>query len=134
MSSLLHTFVMRLHARPGAAIDAIERLEARIQRRLPDDDTAFLLLSNGGEGRLEKGYVSLWSIQEIAELNEEYRIQTYLPEVVAIGTDGGGVCYALDYATSDRPSLITVPLGDLDAHSVTRLGRGFLEGISTLMT
>ncbi|MDW8215025.1 MAG: RHS repeat-associated core domain-containing protein [Roseiflexaceae bacterium] len=29
---------------------------------------------------------------------------------------------------------ITVPLGDLDAHSVTRLGRSFLEGVSTLMT
>lgn len=55
MSSLLHALVMRLHARSGAAIDAIERLEARIQRRLPDDDTAFLLPSNGGEGHLEKG-------------------------------------------------------------------------------
>lgn len=38
---------MRLHAQPGAAIDDIERLEERLQRRLPDDYTAFLLLSSG---------------------------------------------------------------------------------------
>ena len=57
-------------------------------------------------------------------LNGDYQIGKYLPNVIGIGSNRGGDCYALDYRSdTESPPLVQVPFGDLAPESVTILGR-----------
>jgi hypothetical protein len=76
--------------------------------------------SDGGEGLIGRHYLSLWRADELAPLNRDYKVRERLPHVVAIGTDGGGVCYAFDFAAQSR--LIRVSLGDLCSSSIEPCG------------
>lgn len=74
-------------------------------------------------GKIGNRYLSLWKIEELVELNEDYQIKKYIPGIVSIGTDGREFCYAFDYRNnSSIPNFIEVPLGDLDSNSIVTLG------------
>lgn len=58
---------------------------------LPDDYKEFMSWSNGGEGNIGSQYLSLWKIEDVIQLNNDYQVQKYLSgKSLAIGTDGGG--------------------------------------------
>ena len=102
-------------------------------RELPKDYLRFLQWSNGGEGQVGSSYLSIWPVEELEELNQVYSIQRYLPEVVAIGSDGGGKGYGLDYVAPPEVRLVRFPFGDLDRASVELLGASFQDGLKNLL-
>ena len=55
--------------------------------------------SNGGEGFSDdKGYLILWRVEELAQLNEQYEVEIDAPGFIVFGTNGGGEAYAFDRA------------------------------------
>ncbi len=115
--------------KPGASMDDIMRTEDVLGVRFPADYQSFLRWSNGGEGDIGGRHFALWDVDSIPRLNRDYALDRYLPGVVGIGTDGGGICYALDYSAGpDAPKFVHIPLGDLDPAAVV-LGHSFQDGL-----
>ena len=119
-----------LYKSPEATIQQIKAVAQSISYKLPDDYIELLLWSNGVEGFIGEEYWVLWSIEEINELNLAYQIGDYLPGLLAIGSDGGGECIALDYRFQNpEPALVRVPFGDLSPESIIQIGNTLGEGI-----
>ena len=93
-------------------------VEEQLHIVFPEDYLEFLKWSNGGEGYIEKNYVSLWKVEDVEVLNREYQIQTYLLKgYLGIGTDGGGICYG--FCLEKQFAIFKCPLGDLDINEIT---------------
>ena len=97
--TILELFSRNHRIPPGAAPHDIADLERAIGRRLPDDYKGYLASCDGGAHELGSEYIELWPTREIPMLNSYYEIQRWLPDVVGIGSDGGGTCFALAYGT-----------------------------------
>jgi hypothetical protein len=111
------------YRRSAAKPEDIDRAQYYFGVWFPEEYREFLLWSNGGECVFVNGMVSMWSAEELAELNHGYRIQQNIPRLVAIGSDGGSTCYALDYADStQQPAVVQVDFSDLDASEVINCG------------
>jgi hypothetical protein len=121
--------------RGGASAEQIGHAEAALKVQFPPDYWSFLSWSNGGEGQIGSRYLSIWSSDEIRKLNDDYQIGRYLPGVVGIGTDGGSLCYALDYrANAEVPRLVQCALGDLDLASIVLLAPTFRSFIKASLS
>lgn len=90
---------------PPASVEEIQDLETRLQMSLPEDFVALLGETNGAE----VGFVRIvWSINEIAENNEELRsqvriggeLQAYMPvdHLFFFGEAGNGDLFAFPIA------------------------------------
>ncbi|WP_081752884.1 SMI1/KNR4 family protein [Kallotenue papyrolyticum] len=130
IQQLIDEISKNLDAEPPATEDMIREAESLAGYSFPEDYKSFLMWSNGSEGQVGGRYVSLWNVGRLRELNDGYGINLYLPGVLAIGTDGGGQGYALDFRSSaTSPAFIQVPLGDLNFDSITILEDSFFEGM-----
>lgn len=93
---------------------------------LPNDYKEFMLWSNGGEGNIGSHYLSLWKIEDVMQLNNEYQIQKYLSgKSLAIGTDGGDNC--IGFYWGESTTLFLQPLGDLDLSENRFLSSSFTD-------
>lgn len=119
------------HRRPPAHEAAIAQVERALALAFPPDYRAFLLWSNGGEGRVGTAYFSFWPVENLLARNVSAGIGKYLSErFVGIGSNGGGECYALDYTTgATSPVFSVVPLGDLDPVSVFAIAPTLSEAL-----
>ena len=98
-----------LTTRQPATSEQIHELHAAIGVTLPVDYVDFMLVSNGADGPLgETGYVSLWQVQEIAQLNKDYRVADFAPGLLLFGSDGGDEAFAFDTRT-DPMAVVGVP-------------------------
>ena len=62
---------------------------------LPEDYLEFMSKHNGGEGPIgELGYGCLFRLEELEEINNEYKVKEYWPGYVVIGSDMGGMLWA----------------------------------------
>ncbi|WP_338849537.1 SMI1/KNR4 family protein [Massilia sp. W12] len=116
MTGLINILPPTFNLSSGAKSTDISDLEKLIKLKLPNDYKDFLLISDGGEGRIGSAYFLFWPISKLYERNHSANIFNYMGEqFLGIGTNGGGECYALDY-TNDRenPKFVVVSLGDLD--------------------
>ena len=135
MMRLIDKWFREWYKQAGASEQQISIVEALLEVQFPGDYKNLLRWSNGGEGQLGNTYVSLWAVEELVQLNEDYKIGVFLPDVVCIGTDGGPNAFCLDYATaSGRPSLIQAPLGGLGRDDVLFLGDDFTSGLQTAIS
>lgn len=80
----------------------------------PDDYSAFMRSTDGGEGWVGENYVAFWSASELVEYNRGYGVAEYAPNLVIFGSDGGGEAFAFDRSTQP-PSIVMVPFIGLDA-------------------
>lgn len=81
----------------AASLNAITEAEQAIGSELPDDYKQFLFEMDGGEGFIGEGsYVILWSVGELAGFNAEYESANYCPDVLLIGSNGGGEAFGID--------------------------------------
>lgn len=112
----------------------LQTIETLCGHNFPDDYKFFLLWSNGGKGQISQVYLSLWRVEEIVTLNNDYQINFYLPNILAIGSAGGGEAFCLDYRERQAsPSLIRVPFGDLSYDSFEMIGDTFEDGLKNLL-
>jgi len=118
--------------RPGVKLESIDQLMRQIGVRLPGDYVEFILSSDGAEGPVgEQGYLRLWSLQEILELNEGYHVSEFAPGLLLFGGDGGDVGYAFDTRSNTLP-IVQVQLSDMSLESAKPFERTFTEFLKKL--
>jgi len=82
----------------------------------PQEYKMFLELFNGYCGFLGTSYVDWMQFEELIEANEAYEMQTWFPNMTFIGTDGGGMGYAINqdgqFMTFDMTGDYTEVLAD----------------------
>jgi hypothetical protein len=106
MDTLLRSF---RPAAAGASLESIVSAAERLETVFPPDYVALLQDFNGGEGEVgTAGYLQLWPIEQLIELNEAYKTKEYFPGFVFVGSDGGGEAIAIRKGTSG-PELFLMP-------------------------
>jgi hypothetical protein len=111
---------------------AVAEAERELGRSLPEGFREFLAVSNGYDDALGKGYLSLWPAGQLAPRNEGYEVASKIDDVVLIGSNGGGTCYAIDWS-GGAPQFISVPFMPMQRAEVRVLGasfRDFVEAVS----
>ena len=117
MKDIANKIASLLNNNHGVDSKDIAVIEERLNAAFPQDYITLLKRSNGGEGYVGENYISLWKVEDLPALNEEYQIQKYLSEkFLGIGTDGGGICYG--FCLDKNYSIFKCPLGDLDINEV----------------
>lgn len=117
MKDIVNKIAILLNNNHGVDSKDITVIEERLNASFPQDYITLLKRSNGGEGYVGENYISLWKVEDLPALNEEYQIQKYLSEkFLGIGTDGGGICYG--FCLDKNYSIFKCPLGDLDIKEV----------------
>ena len=117
MKDIVNKIASLLNNNHGVDSKDITVIEERLNASFPQDYITLLKRSNGGEGYVGENYISLWKVEDLPALNEEYQIQKYLSEkFLGIGTDGGGICYG--FCLDKNYSIFKCPLGDLDINEV----------------
>ncbi|GFM67260.1 MULTISPECIES: SMI1/KNR4 family protein [Pseudomonas] len=118
------------HVRTGASESVLRGIESKVGLALPADYKEFMKWSDGGEGKIKSVYLSMWPSIQILELNDSYKINSYLGgEVLAIGSDGGPICFLLDYRFSKEPRFSCVNFGDLDPEEIKEIAPSFEAAI-----
>jgi hypothetical protein len=95
--------------KPPASESSIGALQAAVSFLLSDEYKDLLLWANGGEGRIGEVYLSIWSVEDVVQLNEGYLIRENLPTVLVFGDDSANF-YAFDYARQN-PEVVRFPTG-----------------------
>ncbi len=91
-----------LEVNPAASDLTIARVEKALGVVLPADYQAFLRHSNGACGNLGgAAYTDLWTAEDVTEFTKRYR--EIVPELVFIGTDGGGQSFAFHFGLKGVP-------------------------------
>ena len=117
MKDIVNKIAILLNNNHGVDSKDITVIEERLNAAFPQDYITLLKRSNGGEGYVGENYISLWKVEDLPALNEDYQIQKYLSEkFLGIGTDGGGICYG--FCLDKNYSRFKCPLGDLDINEV----------------
>lgn len=117
MKDIVNKIASLLNNNHGVDSKDITVIEERLNASFPQDYITLLKRSNGGEGYVGENYISLWKVEDLPALNEDYQIQKYLSEkFLGIGTDGGGICYG--FCLDKNYSIFKCPLGDLDINEV----------------
>jgi len=110
----------------GATESTIEAAENRLSQRFPDDYRTFLKSKNGLEKWYGDVYLSLYTIDQVVELNEIHGHLAHQPELIHIGSDGGGEAIAFDFRL-DPPTVILVNLVSTDWSEAILQAESFTE-------
>jgi hypothetical protein len=106
--------------------------ENQLRCQLPGDYVAFLKGHNGGEGFIgNDSYVILWAVEELESFNREYEVGSCCPELLLIGSNGGGEAYAFDKRSTPW-CVVQVPFIGMDYSLCEIIGSSFSEFIETL--
>jgi hypothetical protein len=116
---------------PAVSVSGIREFERANGFRLPEEFTAFLRRSNGGEGFVGPAYLILWKLEHLAERNAAYEVYKYVPGCWAFGTDGGGEIFGFD-TRSRICSVIKVPAIGMGWEVAVPVGVSFDRFISNL--
>ena len=114
-----------------ASEQALASLVAGVPKPLPDGYIGFLRRANGGEGFIGERYVRLWRAEELIEMNRGYNVAQFFPDMLFIGTDGGGEAYAFKVSGTDG-AVFEVPFIGLpsDATMIADSFESFVRGAS----
>lgn len=120
--------ILRLcETRNGAKEGAIRDVEQWLGEPLPHDYKAVLLESDGLEGFIsEDVYISLWSVADLASLNDAYGVSEFAPGVTLVGTDGSDTGYGFR-KESERIEYVAVPLVGMEPSAISVIGTSFTE-------
>jgi cell wall assembly regulator SMI1 len=110
----------------GATESAIEAAENRLRQRFPDDYRTFLRSENGLTRWFGDVYLSLYTIEQVVELNEIHGHLAHQPELIHIGSDGGGEAIAFDFR-QNPPTLILVNFVSTDWSEAILQAESFTE-------
>jgi hypothetical protein len=110
-------------------------VEKTIGFELPSDYKQFLMKIDGGEGFIGDGsYLILWRASELHGFNVEYESASYCPNVLLIGSNGGGEAFGID---KERGELryVQVPFVGMSRSSIEVLSttfEGFLKSLGEM--
>ncbi len=107
------------------ADELVRRVLSSLPLRPPADYVAFMRSANGAEGPVgAEGYLQLWRLEELIELNREYQVEQFAPGLVLFGSDGGGEAYGF-LQRDHSVQIVSVPFVPLDIAQARVLGESF---------
>ena len=111
MDQRLTELAGQLHRVTGASEAAIEQFTSRYSTGLPEDYLQFMRWTNGAEGPVGwVSSVSLWPLEGIGQLNDDYGVSAFAPGLLIVGSDGGGIAYAFDLRDPyGQPRVVELP-------------------------
>ena len=122
----------------GGSEHEIAEVEEHFGISFPIEYKRFLLWSDGGEGFIGKSdltqgdYAMLWRASEIIRWNVGYDIPRYLQQIIGIGSNGGGNCFAFDFRNpTSEPSILTFDFIDGGHESLRRAAHCFRKWFAT---
>ena len=125
MNIELLKYIKEMNLNDKTDIQTVETAEKKLGIAFPDDYKDFILEHNGAEGAIgENAYLVIWSMDDIAMLNEEYGVSDFTPELVYFGSDGGEMAYAFDKRTSPF-SIVEFPFEALDVSEASLISDSF---------
>jgi hypothetical protein len=117
----------RIERGSGAAQVDLDALRSSSPGELPQDYLSFLRWTDGAEGYVAgRGYVRLWSAQDVIRFNRAYGIRDFIPGVLLFGTDASVIGYAFDW-TASAVGIVDVELAALDREDVQHAAESFAE-------
>ena len=103
-----------LFANKGAPRDEIERAERDLDLRFPADLVTFLTSHDAAEGFVAGGYLQMWPVAEMANLNRIARVPEFVPGLVIVATNAGGEGFGIDRSTSTFIRLPMIGMSRVD--------------------
>lgn len=120
-----------LSLRVPADYDVVEQFQLKRGIKLPEDYVAFLHRSDGADGPVgATGYVSLWSIVELSELNSGYRVEEFAPGILLFGSDGGGEAFGFDLRDSSM-NVVEVPFVGMSLSNARPVAESFTKMLTS---
>lgn len=121
----------KLNLRPPTEVSVIARFENDNGVKLPEDYASFLLCANGADGPVgESGYVSLWAIDELSDLNKGYRAEEFAPGLLLFGSDGADEAFAFDLRDTSMP-IVAVPFVGMSLEEARPLAATLTEMLTS---
>jgi len=77
----------------------VKEFLSKIDFLLPNGYLEFFKNTNGAEIYSSEEYLLLCPITDLFILNEEYTVETFIPDFFLIGSDGGDTAYAIERNT-----------------------------------
>jgi hypothetical protein len=115
--------------RQGAAESTIHGLEQSVGFTFPEIYAGFLRRTDGYEGLVGDGYISLWATADLIAANKDYGFGDFVSGYFGIGSDGGGESFGFD-STSGK--FFMVPFISSGWSDSIPVGEGFNEFIERL--
>ncbi|MBI5653893.1 MAG: SMI1/KNR4 family protein [Chloroflexi bacterium] len=131
MTKSIKHLVTRLSSRAGVSKDVIEEIQTQLGISFPSEYVQFISQYNGTEGVVGESYLAIWPVEDIAQLNEAYAVNEFVPGLLLFGSNGGGMAYAFDTRSQDMP-IVEVPFIPMDLKEANVCGRTFLEFLEYL--
>ena len=114
MDNRIKNIMKNMEFTTPATTEEINAAEKELGLEFPKSYVDFLLITNGAEESIgEENYLVLWSVNEIVELNNEYAVKEFTPQLTYFGSDGGGTAYAFD-VSGDTISFAEIPFESID--------------------
>lgn len=107
-----------------ATINAIEKAELYFDFKFPADYKEFLLFSNGLEGNTGDSYIVIWSIEELIELNEAYKVKDFISNLIIFGSDGAEDAYGFNIS-GENCKIVKLPFIGMGHISSEIIGNTF---------
>ncbi len=76
-------------------------------------------------------WFSLWSAEEVMQLNRDYRIKEFAPRFFGFGSDGGGYLLAFDMQSSPW-KVIMIPFIPMEEKEAEVIAEDFLAFVRTV--
>lgn len=91
---------------------------ARVDERLPADYLEFVRVVGPGEGFVGTSFIRLYPLEQVASATSAYAIESYLPQHLLFGSDGGGNALLFD-CSAPEISVLVQPFIPLDPEYAT---------------
>jgi len=91
---------------------------------MPEDYISYMNNLQDFEIYTENGYLELFPINELEQINNEYETRQYVPNYYAIGTNGGGVGI---FINKKNKQLYSIPFVGMDESEAVLLANSFSE-------
>lgn len=112
-----------------ATLEMIEKVEKEWNVNFPNEYKQLMLFSNGVEGPIGNiGYLSIWPINELVELNQEYAVDEFLPGIKYFGSDGADIAYGFEFDESET-LVIEIPFDSIEKNDGKKYTKSLFEFI-----
>lgn len=93
----------------------------------PEDYQLYVNDLEDNEIYSDSGFIELFSLDELEEINKEYETESYVPNFTAIGTNGGGVGI---FINKKNNKIYSIPFVGMEEKDAIFLANSFTEFIS----
>ncbi len=115
------------HRQAPALPESVRKLVIESGIELPEEYLTLMLHSNGGEGdlALEPGWVQIWPVEQVVELNKGYEVEKNVPGFFAFGSNGGGEMLAFDTREGKPWKVVMIPFIPMTADDAITIAEDF---------